>query len=332
MDNRARTMQLGIQMWNTAESFYERLTLGNDGDPDERHGASQHGLDRLFSQYETFWKRHVCPATNRPRGITFRPGVADIVSVITQRNYTIFIYLLEAYEFLSPVLQGEYGLRKRNCYTAIMYAGNALQVFAELQSALCGKPEKLTGMKDLADELGVCINPFPHWSKNWQPDRESASNYRNYVTHQGCFYSVFHQASGEILVLKRDAFEKKATYTWTQADTDYASNPGGWTKLGEACKGIVDDTTAFLNRAYKSIVSELDKQLTNPAYQRLWGWKDDQPIPGTPAAKATAIAPSTWSPVSMAASTSSAVDSSPIPPKPGFCATHSPPGSGDKIV
>jgi hypothetical protein len=325
-------MKLGTQLWNTAESFYEGLTLGSDGDPAERYGASQHGLDRLFSQYETFWKRHICPATNRPESITFRPGVADIVSVITQRNYTIFTYLLEAYEFLTPVLQDNYGVRKRNCYTAIMYAGNALQVFRELQLALYGGKDWPNGMNHLADELGVCIDPFPDWSQNWQPDRDSASNYRNYVTHQGCFYSVFHQASGEILVLKRDAFKKKATYTWTQADTDYASNPGGWTKLGEACNGIVDDTTAFLNRAYNRIVSELDKQLTNPVYQRLWGWKDDQPIPGTAAAKATVIAPSTWSHVSMAASTSSAVDSSPIPPKPGFFATHRPPGSGDKIV
>src|SRR5260221_2942209 len=95
------SMQVRNQMWTAARFCSEGLTLAKDGDPAEQYGATRHRLAEHFPNYEAFWKRHVCPATERPSGITFRPGVSDIVSVIAQRSYTVFIYLLEAYEFLA---------------------------------------------------------------------------------------------------------------------------------------------------------------------------------------------------------------------------------------
>jgi hypothetical protein len=43
--------------------------------------------------------------------------------------------------------KGDYGQRKRNATATIMYAGNALQVFAELQSAHVVNPGPWTGCK-----------------------------------------------------------------------------------------------------------------------------------------------------------------------------------------
>jgi hypothetical protein len=254
------------------------------------------------------------------------------VSVITQRSYTVYIYLLEAYEFLIPVQQADYGPRKRNATATIIYAGNALQVFAELQSALCGCPKPLQGMKDLSQELRISTKLFPDWTQGWQADRDSASNYRNYLTHQGYLYSVNHQASGRTLVLKRDTFQSHTAYTWTHAESDYANNPHDWVRLEDACKGIVDDTTAFLNRAYGRMVNYLDPHLVNPDYQRLWGWKDNQAIPTVPQPTMPVSSPPPLSNVSIRGSTSSAVDPRRPAPKPSLSGNHNPPGSGDKTV
>lgn len=323
---------LGSSMWAAAKPYYDSLTLANDGDSVEMEAASSSPLPSAFPHYQTFWKRHVCPATNRPQDICFRPGVADIVSVITQRSYSVFTYMLDAYESLSLVMKGDYGSRKRNVNTTIMFAGNALQVFAELQSALCGVPRVLNGMNDLSRELGISVCIFPDWNTHWANNRESASKYRNYLTHQGIPYSVTHAASGRILVLQRDTY-LNATYTWTQADGHYASRPHDWVDLAVACKEVVEDTTAFLDLAYERILAQLDGHLSNPAYQRLWGWKDNQPIPSM----SSACLVQTTTPqrhsvnLSMSASTSSAVESKPAIVSPVLSATHQP-ASGVKNV
>ena len=271
-------MTLGPNKWKAAKSFYDGITLAADGDSNEQLGASAFGLDKRFANYEVFWRYHVCPATARPDGITFRPGVADIVSVIAQRNYSVFIYVLEAVDQLQEVLEGRLGPRNRNCYIALMYAGNALQVFTELQRALCGKPKPLNGMSDLAATLNMTIDPFPDWEKAFASDRESASNYRNYLTHQGYIYSVLRQSTGERMVLSRDALKAKTPYTWLQAEADYSSDPSKWVNVVDACRGIVDDSIAFLNLAYERIIRAMACLPEKPDYQRLWGWRDNQPV------------------------------------------------------
>ncbi len=218
-------MPLGAKKWKAAKQFYDGLTLAKDGDCIEQQATAQLAVDKLLPHHEAFWKYHVCPATLRPQGINFRPGIAGIVSVIAQRHYSVLVYLLEATDQLHEVLEGRLGPRNRNCYITLMYAGNALQVFTELQGALCGQPKKPDGMSDLAATLSTTIAPFPDWKMAWAPDRESASNYRNYVTHQGYVYSVLRQTTGEQMVLSRDAFKAKAPYTWPQAEADYINDP-----------------------------------------------------------------------------------------------------------
>ncbi len=320
-------MQLGPQVWNAAKPFYDQLTLAVDGDGQaEQPAARNDNINGVFPAYEKFWRHHVCPATQRPHGINFRQGVADIISIIVQRNYSVFVYAVEAREFIAKARQGDTGPRNRNYYVALMYAGNALQVFTELRRALCGKPDRrnMGTMNDLSRELGVQFDPFPDWNSNWKAEQESASNYRNYVTHQGWFYSVFQQATGKQYVLNRDEFRPREPWTWTHAENDYRSNPSGWIEFDKSCQGIVDDTIAFLDLAYEKIAAVMEPLLVIADYQRLWGWQDHQPIPAAGIAtpqvatgnRTTGIAPS-W----LCGSTSSPVDTRPRPP-----------GSGEEIV
>jgi hypothetical protein len=49
-------------------------------------------------------------------------------------------------------------------------------------------------------------------------------------------------------------------------------SPGHWRHLETVCEGILEEAVAFIDLSYERIIAKLDVQLTNPAYQRLWGW------------------------------------------------------------
>ena len=312
-------MKLGPALWTSSKPFYDQMSLAQHGDPTEQYAAKTLGFDTLFPHYGEFWRYHVCPATTRPTGITFRTGTADIISVLAQRNYTVFMYLVEALEHLRLVDAGDLGPRNCNCYIALMYAGNSLQVFTELQTALCGNPRTLSGMADLAAQLGVAIDPFPDWRKTWQYDRDLLSTYRNYLTHQGWFYTMYKSATKQTLVLKPDAFKPGVTYTWTHADRDYAASPGDWFPIQDLCGLVVKDTAAFLDLAYEKICSDLSPLPLTAPYQTLWGWQPHQAIPVLPSAPVTATAtatqritgPAQSSRISLTGKTSSGVDDLP---------------------
>src|SRR5438132_13331642 len=183
----APSIPLGPQLWQAHASFYNGLTLAADGDPAEREIAVSFDLNKILPKCEELWKRHVCPATTRPEGITFRKNICPAVPLIAQRSYSVLAYLADALDSLSQVRAGNLGRRNRHCRDTIVYAGNALQVMTELQSAACGIPHGLDGMKTLSQELGARIDPFPDWQSNWEAKRKSAANYRNYLTHHGLF-------------------------------------------------------------------------------------------------------------------------------------------------
>lgn len=315
-------MSLGTARWTASKPFYDQQTLAEHGDPAEQYAAKELRIDAIFPHYGQFWRYHVCPATERPASMGFRAGVADIVSVVTQRNYTVFRYLVEALQHGRLVDTGEFGLGNRNCYIALMYAGNALQVFTEFQIALCGKPKPLSGMQDLAAQLGATVDPFPDWNTILSADRERLSIYRNYLTHQGWFYAVYVSASKQSVVLKPEAFTPGAVYTWTHAEHDYATTPSNWMPLQDLCSLIVNDTVAFLDLAYERICATLAPLLPMPAYQALWGWQPNQPVPTlatTPVAPSTASGYVATLPISMTGQTASGFD-------------YGPGGSGNPIV
>lgn len=269
---------LGSAAWKTAEPFYDGLSLENDGDATvEKYGVKAHNIQTRFPNYESFWKKHVCPATIRPNGITFTAKVDDTVSLIAQRSYTVLAYVIESLEYLNLVTNGDVGERNRHAYIALMYSGNALQVFTELQFALCGPSNKVLGKRTLADHLGESLEPFPDWSANWNPRREAIVSYRNYLTHQGWFYSV-KKAGQETLVLKSEHVSRDA-FTWTDAERDYDADSTRWTTLSNTCSQIIGDTIGWLDDAYGALRRVADPLLTQAEYQELWGWESGKAIP-----------------------------------------------------
>ncbi len=102
--------------------------------------------------------------------------------------------------------------------------------------------------------------------------------------------------------------------------------------LVDACRGIVDDTIAFLDLAYEKINSVMAPLLENPDYQRLWGWRDRQPaIMPIPARAASVATPATIivPTINVSMSSAGSVDHKQYDLLQ-VQATHSPPGSGKK--
>jgi hypothetical protein len=280
-------MPLGAPLWKASEGFYNGLTLALHGDPTEKEFARMQRLAAVFPRYEAFWRRHVCPATNRPLGIEFRTGISGLVCKIAATSYSVMVKLLDAEDSLAKVRAGDLGHRNRNWRDAIEAAGNALQLTAELQYAIAGNPKK-PHLPSLAGLLRVTIDPFPDWKANWAADREMASKYRHYLVHEQLVYTVRDQGTGETLVLGRKAFA--AGVNWTQAVASYAANPGDWHPLEKVCQAVLEDTVAFIDLTYERLLDKMDRLPTNPAYQGLWGWDSSTTPAAWPAPSAVPVA------------------------------------------
>jgi hypothetical protein len=268
-------MPLGASLWTTSESFYNRLTLAQHGDITEQDFAHRRGLVRLFPHYAEFWKRHVCPATTRPHGFDFRPGVSEIVCQIARTSYSILVALMDAEDSLAKVQAGDRGVRNRNCREVFVSAGNALQLLTKLQFAASGgNNPRSPNPASLAGQLGIIIDPFPDWNSHWKPDRDEASTIRHYLTHEGLFYTFHNPATDETLVLEPAMMPGT---TWKQAEASYSTNPGDWRSIVAVCKQVFHDTAAFIDLLYERLLSTMDKLLTNASYQRLWGWDNTTP-------------------------------------------------------
>src|SRR5438132_8090884 len=248
---RRNAMPLGAALCKASECFYNELTLAQNGVTAEQDFARRGSLVRLFPRYGEFWKRHVCPATTRPRGADFRAGISDIVCKIAQRSYSILGKLLDAADSLARVQAGDLGERYRNWRDAIESAGNALQLTTELHYAVAGNPKK-PKLPSLTSQLGIIIDPFPDWDANWKADRDLASRYRNYLVHEGLVYTVHNKATGETLILSRAAFA--AGSNWKQAEASFGANPGHWQRLETVCHEVFEETVAFIDLTYERLL------------------------------------------------------------------------------
>ncbi|NLX95582.1 MAG: hypothetical protein GXY83_05345 [Rhodopirellula sp.] len=266
-------MPLGPQKWQQHRTFYDNLTLEDDGDDNEQYGARTHGMHVQFSNYEHFWRHYVAPSTQRPADRSaFRAETAEEVILLTQRNYTVFVYLLEAHEYRDMVLARGPGPRFRNWYNCVTYAGNALQVFTKLQDAI---------EQNLAAKLARKVDLFPDWKQQWNPGRESVINFRNYLTHQGYFQVFLKPDGGGFVphVLHRSQITRDEL-TWIKTVADFQNNPQQFMPLNDAAREIVTDTTAWLNNAYGRILQVLQGLPENATLQQLWGWKHGlSPVP-----------------------------------------------------
>ncbi len=53
----------------------------------------------LFSNYEEFWRRFVCPATTRPLSIDLRRGIHGSLEEVCMAHYSVFFHFCKAWDF-----------------------------------------------------------------------------------------------------------------------------------------------------------------------------------------------------------------------------------------
>ena len=295
---------LGTSAWTARRGSYDRLVLAKDGDTQERQFGAE--FQSQFPNYEALWRYHVCPATRRPIDIDFLDGVGDVVARFVQTNYSVFLFLVEASQFLEELRKGNLGERRRNCYLAIICAGNSMQLFTEMQEAVEGpreEPRHRKPSKSYSSELAERIKVFPDWGEKWSPTRRLVIGYRNYLTHAGVPYVV--QGEKGLMVVSFAAFKDAAGLTWTGARRMWKENPSAFVTLPQAVEDAVAVTFKWLNDAYGRMKDTLDPLLTSASYQRLWGWSEcreaiegagDAPSLWTTSEAATRQAPAGQSP------------------------------------
>jgi hypothetical protein len=129
-----------MSIWSAWKPAYDKVTLKDDGDPTEIRGATAHGLDASFANYERFWRYHVVPATNRPANIDHRPTVSAQVSRMGTSSHALFCDVVGAADLLVKIRAGDLGgERFANCTDAITKDGNAVQKFTDFQKGIEGE-------------------------------------------------------------------------------------------------------------------------------------------------------------------------------------------------
>ncbi len=112
------------------QSGYDQIKLRTHGDPVEQDGCRRFDLDHSFPHYETFWRKHVVPATDRPNGTGFLPNATPEIRLVAQINYSLFSNLYNSREALEEIRDGRLGgLTYRNCHDCIKANGDAIQKF-----------------------------------------------------------------------------------------------------------------------------------------------------------------------------------------------------------
>jgi len=266
--------------WTVWKEAFDRVTLRKDGDSLEVRGANDFGLDVQFPNYEIFWRYHVVPATNRPGNIYFRQYVNPTVTKICSTNHSIFVNLVNASESLHKINGGNLGGdRFRNCTDFIKCAGDALQLFTEMQKLI---------ETDLANALCKTIQLWSQadWRQKWCPAREKVIGYRNFLTHVG-FPQVMQIAQANEaripFVLHPDYVIRGSNPTWPDLEKLYQTNPEKWAKLVDVCNLLNRQTMRWLDDAYGEVITALNPFLSTEDYQYLWGW--DTPSHGTHTAR-----------------------------------------------
>jgi hypothetical protein len=70
--------------WSNWQDVSDEMNLSEHGASIERQGADVYRLDLAFPNYQRFWRRHVVPATERPKSVYLRPRAAEAVERVKQ--------------------------------------------------------------------------------------------------------------------------------------------------------------------------------------------------------------------------------------------------------
>lgn len=257
-------------------SYYETLSLRNDGIEIEKLGATKYGLDRTFQHYEVFWKYVVAPTTERPNDpLQLKSRVDPLIYTIAIRSYTVFVRLVQAHEFLERVDKGNFGLGYLHWDAAIIFAGNAIQVFDEVVNLIepPNKKREKYGKPTLSSLLEVEIRPFADSDSKWKQSRNNAIAYRNYLTHQGVFQIV--TPNGQPYVMKSS--EAKITSENSRDEflplpADYAiEHPEKFAPIASVGREILNETVECLNKGYERINKHVIDLPFAPKNRKHWG-------------------------------------------------------------
>jgi hypothetical protein len=273
---------MSSSLWSAKKSFYDQLTLEKDGDSLEQEAATRFGFGAArFQHYLYFWRHHVAPATCRPESIRWRTTADNGVGLIGQHSYSVFYNLFSAYHYrlmAAPEAPGE--SQRRYCFTALMHAGNALQVVEELLMAakdMCndcwrlseahnpgGLPRRPGPLFGKPDEKGNFQFNVPHNKRH-----EALSKFRNVLTHHGIPHTAYERSGDrEIpMICPRDlANESSAPNIWPRSQERYEKNRNAYRPLPQECDRIIADTTDWLDTIYRALVSEMDILLEYDGY------------------------------------------------------------------
>ncbi len=271
-------MKLGTDAWTKSAWYYSQLTLRKNGDAIEQMAAEAFSFEKRLPHYELFWKNHICPATQRPGVIHLRTNADEILSNISQRSYSTFFNIAEALIELENIQKHGVGDRCRNANISLMFAGNALVLYSELERVIAGPEDRFTlAIGTLAKRLGGAITPLSQSDKSaWSSLREDIVAYRHYLTHSGGLFTLHSSKTGKHLVLKRDKLRGTAPtpLSWTKIEKQHAGVEGDWHELVDACKQVIFDSLVLLDMGYEHLTKQLAIFLLNPAYQQLWGWTE----------------------------------------------------------
>jgi hypothetical protein len=266
---------MGPDAWNARRHYYDGLTIREDGDVLERMAARDYGFETSFPSYERFWKFNVVPSSPKPQGeIGFRPGSHTSVRHISQHSYSVLHNLVQAERFAEIVSSGAFGFLNVNIQCLTIFAGNALQLLAELQRTV----EKELGPALTGNHLTV----LPDWKTVWEPRRDRILNYRHYLTHRGLMITHCRSIDGVVVphVLSPDALRARQPHPTAWAYADDGVDPDGpdWVPFPPAAISMLNDALAFCNDVYRRMCDTLEPHLPTEPYQTAWGWAAGLPV------------------------------------------------------
>ncbi|GAB2562181.1 hypothetical protein GCM10027085_62300 [Spirosoma aerophilum] len=262
---------------NKLTTALNNINLVSDGDSVEQDGAKNFGMAQSFFNYESFWKFHVVPATERPNSINSRKSASRETHQIGQNSYSIFTDMYEAEVAVNKIKVGDFGgLNFKNVLDIINYTGDAIQKFKNLQDAI---------EIDLKNKLGfqsLSICPVQIIKDKWLAERKIVISYRNTQTHNGKVAIFIRPNSQGDVAYMMDPYEvsnyfyddrkgNKSDLTWKETYDLFNTNPEKFLLIEDACLSLIGATYNWLNQGYYFAKNTLDTLIQQQSYIALWG-------------------------------------------------------------
>lgn len=257
-----------MRRYETWKSAFDHITLREEGDSVEILGAEEFSLDTEFHGYQTFWRYHVVPATNRPANIDLRIGCK--IGKTATMSHSIFVDVLHAHEALELVKKGEYGSRLKNVIEVIKRLGDAVQKIKDFQENI--EKEILVSMYPPSDRE---LWPANTYAIRWKAKREEIIEYRNQLTHFGGPYIALvttNNAEPIPHIMRHTALEARKNLSFDEQKAVYQSDPSKFGPVLDVCVDLKCETMSWLNDVYDAITQSLNRFVDEPGYHRLWGW------------------------------------------------------------